>query len=62
MSKIIVIEDNPVFCDYVCNYITANSGMRTEKVYRLAQARKLIAGSLAEDDIILADLRLPGHE
>lgn len=62
MSKIIVIEDNPVFCDYVCNYITANSGMRTEKVYRLAQARKLIAGSLAEDDIILADLRLPDGE
>lgn len=56
MQKIIVIDDNPVFCDYVCGYL-CKSGMETEKTYSLMQARKLIAG--ADDaSIILSDLRL----
>lgn len=56
MQKIIVIDDNPVFCDFVCGYLHKN-GMETEKAYSLAQARRLIAGA-GEDVIILADLRL----
>lgn len=61
MARIIVIEDNPVFCDYVCNYIAEKTDIPTEKTYRLSQARKLIACT-AEDDIVLADLRLPDGE
>lgn len=61
MARIIVIEDNPVFCDYVCNYIAEKTDIPTEKTYRLSQARKLIACA-AEDDIVLADLRLPDGE
>lgn len=57
MGKIIVIEDNPVYCDYICNRIEKN-GFRTEKVSSLSGARRLVA-SAKEDDIILADLRLP---
>lgn len=61
MARIIVIEDNPVFCDYVCNYIAEKTNIPTEKTYSLSQARKLIACA-AEDDIVLADLRLPDGE
>lgn len=56
MQKIIVIEDNPVFCDYICNYLRKN-GMETEKTYSVAQARKLIEAA-GEDAIVLSDLRL----
>lgn len=56
MQKIIVIDDNPVFCDYVCGYLRKN-GMETEKTYSLTKARQLIAGA-GEDAIVLADLRL----
>ena len=56
MQKIIVIEDNPVFCDYICNYLRKN-GMETEKTYSVAQARKLIEAA-DEDAIVLSDLRL----
>lgn len=59
MARIIVIEDNTVFCDYVCNYIAEKMDIPTEKTYRLSQARKLIADGISQDDIILADLRLP---
>lgn len=56
MQKITVIEDNPVFCDYICNYLRKN-GMETEKTYSVAQARKLIEAA-GEDAIVLSDLRL----
>lgn len=56
MQKIIVIEDNPVFCDYICNYLRKN-GMETEKTHSVAQARKLIEAA-GEDAIVLSDLRL----
>lgn len=56
MQKIIVIDDNPVFCDYVCNYLRKNK-METEKAYSFAQARKLIAGT-SGDIVVVADLRL----
>ena len=33
--------------------------MDTVRTYRLAQAKKVIGTSVREDDIVLADLRLP---
>lgn len=62
MARIIVLEDNPVFCDYVCNYITQNTDLLPEKVACLSQARKLITSGIRQDDIVLADLRLPDGE
>lgn len=56
MQKIIVIDDNLLFCDYVCGYLRKN-GVETEKAYSLAQARKLIAGA-DNASIVLSDLRL----
>lgn len=58
MQKIIVIDDNPVFCDYVCSYLHKNK-METEKAYSFIQARKLITRVVtSEDVVIVADLRL----
>ena len=34
----------------------------TVRTYRLAQAKKIIGTSVREDDIVLADLRLPDGE
>ena len=34
----------------------------TVRTYRLAQAKKVIGTSVREDDIVLADLRLPDGE
>lgn len=59
MAKIFVVEDNPVFCDYVCNYLAVNTDLQPEKAYSLSQARKLMAATVGEEDIVLADLRLP---
>lgn len=56
-TKIIVVEDNVVYCEFVCNLL-AREGFRTLKAYHLSKARKLIAES-DDDDIVLADLRLP---
>lgn len=57
MGRIIVIDDNPVYCDYVGNLL-AKEGMPTEKIYSLSKAKKAM-DSVKEDDIILADLRFP---
>lgn len=57
MAKILMVEDNPLFCDYVCNYLAANTDLQTERAYNLSQARKQIATSISEDDVVLADLR-----
>ena len=54
--RIFVIEDNPVYNDYVCNLLK-KEGFDTMQAYRLGPARKLLAG-MEEDDIVLADLRL----
>ena len=54
--RIFVIEDNPVYNDYVCNLLK-KEGFDTMQAYRLGSARKLLAG-MEEDDIVLADLRL----
>lgn len=56
--RVIVVEDNILFCDYICNFLQ-NADYQTVKAYRLAQARQVIARSVREDDIVLADLRLP---
>lgn len=57
MGRIIVIEDNPVFADYVCRLLE-NKGYRTACTSDCNGARKLFAG-IGEDDIVLSDLRLP---
>ena len=48
MGRVIVIEDNHIFADYVCRLL-ASKGF---------QRRKLFA-KMQEDDIVLADMRLP---
>ena len=58
--RIFVIEDNPVYNDYVCNLLK-KEGFDTVQAYRLGPARKLLAG-MEEDDIVLADLRLDEGE
>lgn len=55
--KIYVIEDNPVYNDYVCNLLK-KGGFDTVQAYRISTAKKLLAKA-EEDDIVLADLRLP---
>lgn len=58
--KIYVIEDNPVYNDYVCNLLR-KEGFDTAQAYHLNTAQKLLA-KIGEDDIVLADLRLPDGE
>ena len=57
MGRIIVIEDNPVFADYVCRLLESK-GFRTGSASTCSEARKLFA-DLTEGDVVLADLRLP---
>lgn len=57
MGRIIVIEDNPVFADYVCRLLESK-GFHSVSTSTCNGARKLFAG-MREDDIVLADLRLP---
>lgn len=59
--KVIVVEDNILFCNYICNFLQ-KAGYQTVKTYRLAQARQAIARSIRENDMVLADLRLPDGE
>ena len=56
MGRIIVIEDNPVFADYVCRLLE-NKGYRTVSTSDYNGARKLFT-QIGEDDIVLSDLRL----
>lgn len=57
MGRIIVIEDNLVFADYVCRLLESK-GFNSEATYTCNGARKLFA-KMQEDDIVLADMRLP---
>ena len=57
MGRVIVIEDNLVFADYVCRLL-ASKGFKSEATYTCNGARKLFV-KMQEDDIVLADLRLP---
>mgnify|MGYP000099162534 CR=1 FL=1 len=43
--RVIVVEDNILFCDYICNFLQ-NADYQTVKAYRLAQARQVIARSV----------------
>lgn len=57
MGRIIVIEDNPVFADYVCRLLE-NKGYRAVSSSNCTGARQLFT-KIGEDDIVLSDLRLP---
>lgn len=59
--EVIVIEDNILFCDYICSLLQ-KADFKTMKAHGLAQAKKMIRGSIHEDDMVLADLRLPDGE
>ena len=54
---VIVVEDNIVYCEFVCNLL-AREGFRTVQAYRLVAARKLLQQA-SGGDIVLSDLRLP---
>lgn len=58
--KVYVIEDNPVYNDYVCNLLKKGA-FDTMQAYRISTAKKLLAKA-EDDDIVLADLRLPDGE
>lgn len=60
MGKVIIIDDNPVYCDYVGNLL-AKSGVPTEKFYSLPSAKKMLQ-RVEQDDIILSDLRFPNGD
>lgn len=57
MGKVIIIDDNPVYCDYVGN-LFAKSCVPVEKLYSLQAAKKALL-KIEPDDIILSDLRFP---
>lgn len=57
MCKVIVIDDNVVYCDYVCNLL-GKANIPTEKFYTLVKAKKAIA-AIGHGDIVLSDLRFP---
>ena len=57
MGRIIVIEDNLVFADYVCRLLDSK-GFQNISTFNCNGARKLFA-KMQEDDIVLADMRLP---
>lgn len=57
MGKVIIIDDNVVYCDHVGNLL-AREGIETERIYSLSAAKKVVL-SVSDDDIILSDLRFP---
>lgn len=57
MGKVIIIEGNPVYCDYVGNLLT-KSGIPSKRYYSLRTAKKALL-NVEPDDIILSDLRFP---
>ena len=57
MGRIIVIEDNTIFADYVCRLL-ATKGFQSISTFNCNGARNLFA-KMQEDDIVLADMRLP---
>lgn len=56
MSKILIIEDNPVLSRMLCNWLE-RKGLQTEQTSSAVRARKLLTATDA--DIILSDMRLP---
>ena len=55
-TRIIVVEDNIVYCEYVCNLL-AREGYSTVKAYHLSTAKKHLQQA-TDDDIVVSDLRL----
>ena len=56
-TKIIVVEDNIVYCEFVCNLLV-REGFRPVQAFHLSTAKKLLQQA-TEEDIIVSDLRLP---
>ena len=57
MGRIIVVEDNIIYSDFVCRLLESK-GFRSASASTCYGARKLFVG-MQEDDIVLSDLRLP---
>lgn len=57
MGRIIVIEDNIIYSDFVCRLLE-NKGYQSVATSTCNGARRLFA-KMQEDDIMLADMRLP---
>ena len=53
-TKIIVVEDNIVYCEYVCNMLS-REGYHTMKAYHLSTAKKHLQQA-TDNDIVVADL------
>ena len=60
MGRIIVIEDNIIYSDFVCRLLE-NKGFCCMAASNCNGARKLFA-KMQEDDIVLADMRLPDSD
>ena len=56
-TRIIVVEDNIVYCEYVCNLL-AREGYSTVQAYHLSTAKKHLQQATG-DGIVVSDLRLP---
>ena len=56
-TRIIVVEDNIVYCQYVCNLLM-REGYSTVQAYHLSTAKKHLQQA-TDDDIVVSDLRLP---
>ena len=56
-TRIIVVEDNIVYCEFVCNLL-AREGFRTVQAYHFSTAKKLLQQA-SDGDIVVSDLRLP---
>lgn len=55
--KIYVIEDNPIYSTHVCNLLE-KEGFKTVAACHIDTTKKLLA-KIEDDDIVLADRRLP---
>ena len=53
-TRIIVVEDNIVYCEFVCNLL-AREGFRTVQAYHLSTAKKLLQQA-SDGDIVVSDL------
>ena len=47
-TKIIVVEDNIVYCEFVCNLL-AREGFRTVQAFHLSIAKKLLLQATEKD-------------
>lgn len=56
MSRVLIIEDNPVLCRVLCNWL-AGKGIETVHTASAVQGRSLVENCGA--DVVLSDIRLP---